>query len=119
MALLPLLKKRLGMSLFLPAHGRGRALPEEFKTLLRQRAGVWDLPELAEIGGPLETEGAVGQSQRDSASAMNADHCWYGVNGATGLLQAALLAVAQPGEAVLMPRNVHKSLIQACVLGDI
>jgi arginine/lysine/ornithine decarboxylase len=50
---------------------------------------------------------------------MNADHCWYGVNGATGLLQAALLAVAQPGEAVLMPRNVHKSLIQACVLGDI
>ena len=53
MALLPLLKKRLGRSLFLPAHGRGRALPEEFKTLLRQRAGVWDLPELAEIGGPL------------------------------------------------------------------
>ena len=119
MALLPLLKKRLGRSLFLPAHGRGRALPEEFKRLLRQRAGVWDLPELAEIGGPLEPEGAVGESQRNSAAAMGADHCWYGVNGATGLLQAALLAMAQPGDAVLMPRNVHRSLIQACVLGDI
>ena len=119
MALLPLLKKRLGRSLFLPAHGRGQALPEEFKRLLRQRAGVWDLPELAEIGGPLEPEGAVGESQRNSAAAMGADHCWYGVNGATGLLQAALLAMAQPGDAVLMPRNVHRSLIQACVLGDI
>ena len=119
MALLPLLKKRLGRSLFLPAHGRGQALPEEFKRLLRQRAGVWDLPELAEIGGPLEPEGAVGESQRNSAAAMGADHCWYGVNGATGLLQAALLAIAQPGDAVLMPRNVHRSLIQACVLGDI
>ena len=119
MALLPLLKKRLGRSLFLPAHGRGEALPEEFKRLLRQRAGVWDLPELAEIGGPLEPEGAVGESQRNSAAAMGADHCWYGVNGATGLLQAALLAIAQPGDAVLMPRNVHRSLIQACVLGDI
>ena len=119
MALLPLLKKRLGRSLFLPAHGRGRALPEEFKRLLRQRAGVWDLPELAEIGGPLEPEGAVGESQRNSAAAMGADHCWCGVNGATGLLQAALLAMAQPGDAVLMPRNVHRSLIQACVLGDI
>ncbi len=119
MALLPLLKKRLGRSLFLPAHGRGQALPEEFKRLLRQRAGVWDLPELAEIGGPLEPEGAVGEIQRNSAAAMGADHCWYGVNGATGLLQAALLAMAQPGDAVLMPRNVHRSLIQACVLGDI
>ena len=119
MALLPLLKKRLGRSLFLPAHGRGQALPEEFKRLLRQRAGVWDLPELAEIGGPLEPEGAVGESQRNSAAAMGADHCWYGVNGATGLLQAALLAIAHPGDAVLMPRNVHRSLIQACVLGDI
>jgi arginine/lysine/ornithine decarboxylase len=27
--------------------------------------------------------------------------------------------MAQPGDAVLMPRNVHRSLIQACVLGDI
>ena len=53
MALLPLLKKRLGRSLFLPAHGRGQALPREFKRLLRQRAGEWDLPELPEIGGPL------------------------------------------------------------------
>ena len=119
MALLPLLTKRLGKSLFLPAHGRGQALPDEFKRLLKQRAGVWDLPELAEIGGPLEPEGAVGESQRESAAVMGADHCWYGVNGATGLLQAALLAIAQPGDAVLMPRNVHRSLIQACVLGGI
>ncbi len=97
MALLPLLKKRLGRSLFLPAHGRGRALPEEFKTLLRQRAGVWDLPELAEIGGPLETEGAVGQSQRDSASAMNADHCWYGVNWCNGLAAGSLAGRGSAG----------------------
>ena len=119
MALLPLLKKRLGRSLFLPAHGRGQALPKDFKRLLRQRAGAWDLPELAEIGGPLEPDGAVGESQRESAAAMGADHCWYGVNGATGLLQAALLAIAQPGDAILLPRNAHRSLIQACVLGDI
>ena len=90
MALLPLLNKRLGKSLFLPAHGRGQALPREIKRLLRQRAGAWDLPELAAIGGPLEREGAVAESQRESAAFVGADRCWYGVNGATGLLQAAL-----------------------------
>ena len=33
MALLPLLKKRLGTSLFLPAHGRGQALPRLIQVL--------------------------------------------------------------------------------------
>ena len=78
-----------------------------------------DLPELPQIGGPLESEGAVADSQRESAATMGVERAWYGVNGATGLLQAALLALVSPGQAVLMPRNVHRSLIQACVLGDI
>ena len=119
MALLPVLRQRLGRSFFLPAHGRGRALPADLRRLLRQRAGIWDLPELPQVGGPLESEGAVAESQRRSAEAMGARRAWYGVNGATGLLQASLLALAAPGQAVLMPRNVHRSLIQACVLGDV
>jgi lysine decarboxylase len=41
------------------------------------------------------------------------------VNGASGLLQAALLALAGPGERVLLPRNLHRSLLHACVLGGI
>ena len=117
MALLPQLTRRLGQSLFLPAHGRGEALPEGLRQLLRQRAGVWDLPELPALGGPLEPEGAIAESQRSAAAQMGVARCWYGVNGATGLLQAALLAMVRPGERVLLPRNVHRSLIQACVLG--
>ena len=119
MALLPQLTRRLGRSLFLPAHGRGAALPDGLRHLLRQRAGIWDLPELPALGGPLEPEGAIAASQRNAAAQMGVAHCWYGVNGATGLLQAALLAMVRPGERVLLPRNVHRSLIQACVLGDL
>ena len=119
MVLLPLLHRRLGRPLFLPAHGRGAALPPALRKLLRQRAGVWDLPELPQIGGPLEAEGAVGASQHKAAIAMGVSRCWYGVNGATGLLQAALLAISKPGQTVLLPRNAHRSLIQACLLGDL
>ena len=119
MVLLRLLHRPVGRTLFLPAHGRGKALPDSLRRLLRRRAGVWDLPELPSIGGPLEPEGAVAISQRQAADAMGVDHCWYGVNGATGLLQAALLGLCRPGQAVLMPRNVHRSLIQACLLGQL
>lgn len=119
MTLLSLLQQNVGTALCLPAHGRGLALPASFKRLLRQRPGRWDLPELPSIGGPLISDGAVADSQRHVAAAMGVDRAWYGVNGATGMLQAALLAVAAPGQAVLIPRNSHRSVLQACLLGDL
>ena len=118
-SLIPLLRPDRRQSLHLPVHGQGRALPPVLKRLLRQPPGSWDLPELPEIGGPLEPFGAVADAQSHLASQLGVNGCWFGVNGATGLLQAALLALAGPGEAVLMPRNSHRSLIAACVLGGI
>ncbi|WP_413678215.1 lysine decarboxylase [Prochlorococcus sp. MIT 0916] len=119
MELFKLLSANTGENLFLPAHGRGSALPKRIKNLLKLRPGVWDLPELFEIGGPLISEGAIAESQKSSAYELGVDRCWYGVNGATGLLQSSLLAIASPGQAVLMPRNIHKSCIQACLLGGL
>ncbi len=119
MALPSFLTKDQGRNLFLPAHGRGLALPFEIRELLANRAGAWDLPEIPDFGGPLLPLGAVAESQKASAEAFGADRCWYGVNGATGLLQASLLAISSPGDAVLIPRNVHKSILHACLLGGL
>ncbi len=119
MGLLDLLSANRSENLFLPAHGRGNALPKKMKNLLRLKPGIWDLPELFEIGGPLISTGAIGESQNSSAKEVGVDRCWYGVNGATGLLQSSLLALARPGQGVLMPRNVHKSCIQACLFGGL
>jgi len=119
MRLLNLLSANRSKNLFLPAHGRGNALPKKIKKLLKLRPGIWDLPELFEIGGPLIENGAIAESQKSSAYEVGVDRCWYGVNGATGLLQSSLLALARPGQAVLMPRNIHKSCIQACLFGGL
>ncbi len=119
MNLSSLLTRYPSKTLFLPAHGRGKALPLEIRKLLKRSPGIWDLPELPDIGTPLEELGAVGRSQNISASDFGADRGWYGVNGATGLLQAALLAMAKPGKYILMPRNIHRSLIYGCVLGGL
>lgn len=106
-----------GLALHLPAHGRGRGLAPALRQLLRRPPGSWDLPELPAIGGPLLAEGAVAESQQRCAALLGAERCWLGVNGASGLLQAALLALCPPGSRVLLPRNLHRSLLHACVLG--
>lgn len=67
----------------------------------------------------MEPQGAVAEAQRQAAVLFGAERCWFGVNGASGLLQAALLALAPPGARVLLPRNLHRSLLHACVLGDL
>ena len=119
MGLISFLSNNSSETFFLPAHSRGNALPDELKELLEDKPGVWDLPELYEIGGPLISEGAIAESQKSSASKIGVKRCWYGVNGATGLLQSSLIALARPGQAILMPRNIHKSCIQACLIAGI
>ncbi len=109
----------MALVLHLPAHGRGRGLSPALQRLLRQRPGSWDLPELPELGGPLIDTGAVADAQRRCAAQLGAEAVWFGVNGASGLLQAALLALAPPGARVLLPRNLHRSLLHGCVLGQL
>lgn len=117
--LFAILAKRPPLPLHLPAHGAGRALPASMRQLLRQAPGSWDVPELPGWGGPLQAEGAVAEAQHRCAEAMGAQACWFGVNGASSLLQAALLALAPPGSRVLLPRNLHRSLLHGCVLGGL
>ena len=120
MALLPRLRQRPPqLPLHLPAHGRGRALAPGLRALLRAGGAGWDLPELPEIGGPLEPEGAVAEAQAAAAALLGAARCWFGVNGASGLLQSALLGLANPGQRVLLPRNLHRSLLHGCLLGQL
>ena len=107
------------LALHLPAHGRGRGLAPPLAALLRRPPASWDLPELPSIGGPLEAAGAVAESQAATAVLLGAQRCWYGVNGASGLLQAALLGLADPGQRVLLPRNLHRSLLHGCLLGQL
>ena len=107
------------LPLHLPAHGRGRGLAPPLAARLRLAPGSWDLPELPAIGGPLEAEGAVAEAQAACAALLGANLCRFGVNGASGLLQVALLALAPPGASVLLPRNLHRSLLHGCVLGGL
>ena len=113
------LTKKFLKSLFFPAHNRGKALPKGLIKLLKKQPGLWDLPELPEIGSPLSKSGLIHDSQISISKKFNSRKCFFGVNGASGLIQSGIIAMANPGEYILMPRNVHISVIKACALQNI
>ena len=113
------LTKKFLKSLFFPAHSRGAALPKKLVKLLKYPPGYWDLPELPEIGSPISQSGLINKSQRELSEKFEAKGCFFGVNGASGLIQSAIIAMANPGETILMPRNVHISVIKTCAMQNI
>ncbi|MCY4055254.1 MAG: aminotransferase class I/II-fold pyridoxal phosphate-dependent enzyme [Cyanobacteria bacterium MAG CAR4_bin_6] len=107
------------LPLHLPAHGGGRGFPPALAALLQQPLGPLDLPELPSLGGPLLPHGAVAEAQQATAELWGSRCCWFGVNGSTGLLQAALLGALRPGQRVLCPRNLHRSVLHGAVLAGL
>ena len=119
MSIASFLTKKFSKSLFFPAHYRGAALPKKLVKLLKNSPGYWDLPELPEIGSTLSQTGLIAKSQKELSEKFGAKRCFFGVNGASGLIQSAVMAMANPGETILMPRNVHISVIKICVMQNI
>jgi lysine decarboxylase/arginine decarboxylase len=119
MSISSFLTKKFLKSLFFPAHNRGEALPKKLVRLLKNPPGYWDLPELPEIGSPLSQSGLIAKSQNEFSEKFGTKGCFFGVNGASGLIQSGIIAMAKPGEAILMPRNVHISVIKTCAMQNI
>ena len=119
MSISSFLTKNFLKSLFFPAHNRGEALPKGLISLLKKQPGFWDLPELPEIGSPLASSGLINDAQIYISKKVNTKKCFFGVNGASGLIQSGIISMANPGEYILMPRNVHISVIKACALQNI
>lgn len=76
---------------------------------------VNSMPMLDNLNYP---DGVIAQAQRLMADAYGADHAFFTINGTTSAVHAMLLSVCSPGDEILLPRNVHKSVINALILCD-
>lgn len=61
-------------------------------------------------------DGVVLESEKMTAEVCGADDAFYLINGTSSGIIAMFLAAVKAGEKVLLPRNVHKSVINALVL---
>lgn len=60
--------------------------------------------------------GIIKDAQDLLAKAYFAKNAFFVTNGTTGAIHAMILSVINPGDKILIPRNIHKSVINALIL---
>lgn len=58
----------------------------------------------------------IKEAQALAAEAFHAKHAFFMVNGTSSAVQAMMLATCKPGDKIILPRNVHRSSINALIL---
>ena len=99
-----------------PGHKRGRGNPELVE-LLGERCLSLDVNSMKPLDNLGHPTSVIRRAEELAADAFGAAHAFLMVNGTTSSVQAMILAVCKAGEKIILPRNVHKSVINALVLG--
>jgi arginine decarboxylase len=99
-----------------PGHKRGQGSSPEFRALIGDKALRADLPELPELDNLFAPQGVIQQAQALAAAAFGADRTWFLANGSTAGVIAAILATCHPGDTIIIPRNIHQSVISGLIL---
>ncbi|MGE5657910.1 MAG: aminotransferase class I/II-fold pyridoxal phosphate-dependent enzyme [Actinomycetota bacterium] len=107
---------KLHAPFYAPGHKQGQGIAEGLVNLLGREVFQADLPELPELDNLFAPAGAIAEAQALAAETFGADATWFLVNGSTGGIIAALLATCGPGDRVIVPRNVHQSVISGLIL---
>lgn len=108
-------KKRRVVPFDVPGHKRGRGNPELVQLLGEKCVSldVNSMKPLDNLGHPISV---IRESEELTADAFGAAHAFLMVNGTTSAVQSMILAVCKEGDKIILPRNVHKSVINALVL---
>ena len=113
---LNVLRRRNDAAFYAPGHKRGQGISELMLSLLGKKVFKSDLPELPELGNLFVPDEAIKEAQDLAAEAFGAKRTWFLVNGSSCGIAAGILAVCNPGDKIIVPRNIHHSVITGLIL---
>ncbi|MCL2697831.1 MAG: aminotransferase class I/II-fold pyridoxal phosphate-dependent enzyme [Oscillospiraceae bacterium] len=98
-----------------PGHKRGRA-NAELTDFLGRSCMSMDVNSMKPLDNLCNPVSVIAQAERLAAAAFGAAYAFFMVGGTTSSVQAMVFAATKRGEKLILPRNVHKSVINALVL---
>lgn len=98
-----------------PGHKRGRGNPELVELLGSQCVGI-DVNSMKPLDNLCHPVSIIREAEEIAAEAFGAAYAFLMVGGTTSSVQSMVLSVCKRGDKIILPRNVHRSVINALVL---
>ena len=98
-----------------PGHKRGQGNPE-LKALLGEACVSNDVNSMKPLDNLCHPVSVIRDAEELAAEAFGAAHAFFMVGGTTSAVQAMILSVVKRGDKIILPRNVHRSVINAMIL---
>ena len=98
-----------------PGHKRGRGNPELTEFLGEQCLSV-DVNSMKMLDNLCHPVSVIKDAERLAADAFGAAHAFFMVGGTTSAVQAMVMTACKRGDKIIIPRNVHRSAINAMIL---
>lgn len=108
-------KKKRVVPFDVPGHKRGRGNPE-LVSLLGEKCVSLDLNSMKPLDNLCHPVSVIREAEELAAEAFGSENAFLMVGGTTSAVQSMIISTCKPGEKIILPRNVHKSAINALVL---
>lgn len=108
-------RNRHPIQFHIPGHKKGQGVDPAFREFVGDNILSIDLINIAPLDDLHSPKGAIKQAQELAAQAFGADYTFFSVQGTSGAIMTMILSVVGPNDKILVPRNVHKSIMSAIV----
>jgi len=99
----------------IPGHKKGQGMNPEFREFIGDNALNIDLINIAPLDDLHHPKGMILEAEKLAAAAFGSDVTFFSVQGTSGAIMTMIMAVCGPGDKIIVPRNVHKSVMSAII----
>ena len=98
-----------------PGHKRGKG-NKELADFLGEDCLSVDVNSMKPLDNLCHPISVIKEAEQLAADAFGATHAFFMVGGTTSSVQAMILSSVKSGDKIILPRNVHQSVINSLVL---
>ncbi|MBC7307717.1 MAG: PLP-dependent transferase, partial [Dietzia sp.] len=102
-----------------PGHKQGRGADPRVVDVVGEGVFASDVLSLNGLDDRRQSQGVIQQAEELMADAVGAERAFFSTCGSSLSVKTAMLAVAGPGEKLLISRNAHKSVIAALIVNGV
>ncbi len=100
----------------MPGHKGGKGADEACLSIIGHKSFECDVTGVPDMDELHEPRGCIKQAQTLAAQLFGAEQTFFMVNGTSGAIHTMVIASLNDGDYLIIPRNIHKSILSAIIL---